>query len=651
MSGPSTYVPFTRRFGSERVREFNEARELYARLKPHHDALGLTLPEIGGPVYRRYAHHSQAVTDAVAHALVSLLAPERYLFELPPPEVERMSMEEFVEYRNLLLHKEHFLANRERILALVEDALTECFSFLDDLPATESPSPFTVPLIFALPVPRSLFDRILAPFFRDELVNAGLFRQISNVLIGNLFAASGLVAGQTPKLPKPAAESALPLEPFAETFFRGTPFADLLAAPVPLRLTREERFNHMHVLAGSGHGKTTLIENLIRHDIASADPPSIVLIDPHSDLVRKLVSSDLRLGDRLILLDPRDTKHPIAINPFAINRERFATYDEATREQVTAGVIQTLSYLWNGLTNLTLTGKQDVFAKYVIRLLLTMPEVRGENATILDMLKLMSDPKQYRDVIEKLPDIQREFFTNDFHMKTFDGTKEQVRYRIQAIIENPTMARLFTSPETKVDFHTELNRGAVILVDSAKDFLKDGSEVFTKLILSLILQAVYERAAIPENERKATFIFVDEASAAFSQKIDDLLSDARKYKAGMILSHQYLDQATGHLKSSLAANTGIKLAGGLSAGDARSMAPEMRTSPDYILEQPKLQFAAFIRNVTPSAVSIPVAPVREFERLSDVERAELLDQNRARVSLPPPRKPPDAPPEPEGEWV
>jgi hypothetical protein len=653
MNGPSAYVPFTRRFGSERDREFQETRELYARLKPHHDAQEFDTTSLGRPIYRRFDHLPEAVSEAVAYALYDLLAPERYLFDLPPPEVERMSMEEFVEYRNLLLHKQYFLANRDRLLAAITETLEAVLAAaLGGLPVMEEPTPFTIPLVYALPRPRELFDRIVQPFFAEELVEAGLFREAANQLITNLYAASGRIPDQNPRPPKPARESDLPLDAFVDTFFKGTPFVELLSAPVPLRLSREDRFSHMHILAGSGHGKTTLIERLIRHDIASDDPPSIVLIDPHSDLVRKLARSDLGIEDRILLLDPRDTAHPLAINPFAINRERFATYDETTREQVTAGVIQTLTYLWNGLTNLTLTGKQDVFARYVIRLLLTIPEVRGENATILDMLKLMSDPTQYADVIEELPDIPQEFFRTDFQLRTFDGTKEQVRYRIQAIIENPTLARLFTSPETKVDFYQELNRGAVILIDSAKDFLKpEASAIFSKLIISLILQAVYERAAIPEQERKPAFIYIDEAASAFSQNVDDLLSEARKFKAGLALSHQYLDQATSQLRSSLAANTGIKFAGGLSAGDARSMAPEMRTSADYILEQPKLQFAAYIRNVTPSAVGIPVSPVKSPPQLPDDAYANLIASNRSQVSIPRSQPPRRGEPEPPNDDI
>ena len=61
----------------------------------------------------------------------------------------------------------------------------------------------------------------------------------------------------------------------------------------------------------------------------------------------------------------------------------------------------------------------------------------------------------------------------------------------------------------------------------------------------------------------------------------------------------------------------------------------MRTTPDFILSQPRLHFAAHIRNVTPNAVSIPVE-IGELERqpiLSSEAFEELRQRNRKRVSL------------------
>jgi hypothetical protein len=630
---PSTYTPLFRRFGSERERELRETRALYEWVAAHEAHISHTPPSLARDLVRETRDVAEPVRGPLIELLFSLIEGEAYLQPTPAPDFNRMSMQEFVEYRNLLYQKQHFLQNSTSYIQRLQETLRRLtYGFAEVLPETEAPSPFSIPLVFALSEPADVIQgiqQLLGPC--HEL---GLFTGVCRQLYTNLCEASGRRPGDESRRPyRTPLESGLAPAELVQTYLRGTPFYAFLLTPIPLRLSHETRFNHWHVLAGSGHGKTVLIENLIRHDLASDDPPSIILIDPHSDLVRKLARSDLGIEDRLILIDPRDTRHPVGLNPFAVNRERFRQYDEATQEQVTAGVLQTFGFLWSGLTNLTLTGKQDVFFRYVTRLMLTLPEVEGRNATILDMLKLMHDPAPYARAIGALPDIPREFFARDFMSKSFEGTKEQVRYRLQAIIESPTMARLFTAPENTINFFTDMNRGAVILVDTAKDFLKEGSAIFGKLLISLILQAVLERAALPEAERTPTFLMVDEAGSYFSTNIDDLLTEARKYRCGLLLAHQYLEQASSSLRASLAANAGIKFAGGLSAQDAAVMAREMRTTPDFILAQPRLQFAAHIRGATPSAVSIPLSPTSRPRMLSQEACAELIERNRARVSV------------------
>jgi hypothetical protein len=269
--------------------------------------------------------------------------------------------------------------------------------------------------------------------------------------------------------------------------------------------------------------------------------------------------------------------------------------------------------------------------------MLTLPEALSPNATILDLIELMNDVAPYQSAIAKLPPLQRQFFERDFPSKTFAQTKEQIRYRLNAILENPTLARLFTSQETKVDLFAALNNGGIILVDTAKDFLKGSSAHFGRIFISLVLQAILERAAIPEHQRKPAFLIVDEAAAYFDSNIDDLLTEARKYKLGCVFAHQFLDQATSQLRASLSANTAIKMVGGVSTSDARAMAGDLRSTSDFILSQPKLHFACHIRNVTPNAVSIPVelGLLERQPRLSDAAYGELRARNRSRVALEP----------------
>lgn len=632
----STFTPFSRWFTDEKTRELDETRQLYAWVKAQQDRFTETPVTVGRRVYEYLADLPPDIRDHFSFALHDLVGAEDF-WRLPEPDFGRMSLKEFVEYRNLLHRKQYFFANQAEVLQLFQEGLVRLlYGVARELPAIDDPSPFTVPLVYALPEPRLSVEQTFGTIANGPYGDKGLFRHLDATLGENLARASGVTSPDSKKPWKYPRESTLPFGEMVDAYLADTPFQALFKAPIPLRLTHEERFSHTHIVGGSGAGKTSLLERLILHDLQSDDPPSLVIIDPHGDLIKRLIRADLNIEDRLIIIDPRDIKHPPALNIFALNQERMDAYDEATREQVTAGVIQTFDYLFAGLLGADLTAKQGVFFRYVARLMLALPEALGRNATILDMLHLMSDATPYAAAIDSLPDIPREFFLRDFTSKTFAQTKEQIRYRLQAILENPTMARLFTSPETKIDLFGEMNRGAVIVVDTAKDYLKGASASFGRIFISLVLQAILERAAIPERDRKATFLIVDEAATYFDSNIDDLLTEARKYRCGLVLAHQYLDQASHALRASLAANTGAKFVSGLSAADARAMAPEMRTTSDFILEQPRLQFATHIRNVTPHAVSIPVRPgaLDEVDRLAPNFYAELIERNRERVSIP-----------------
>ncbi|MBS0273907.1 MAG: type IV secretion system DNA-binding domain-containing protein [Proteobacteria bacterium] len=640
---PSVFTPLSRRFENERAREVEDTRQLYRKIDEYHRRLSETPESVIQKIVPFVEHLPDVLQRPLLDTLVKVAASHRFIFEMPAFD-EHCTLTEWADFRNLLRAKEYFFQNQDKVLRLLHEGLVRLGGGIADvLPKAEAPSPFTIPLIYALPEPGLLMTQMLKMVYEPQYAERGLFRDLMLTLQENVAAASGRIVGEkSAKAIKYAYDSDLPLAELNDTYLGGTPFHALFELPVPLKFTAEERFNHMHVVGGTGAGKTTLLEQLIAHDLEAADSPGLVIVDSQGDLIRKLSHLDVfhpkhgQFRDRLVLITPKDIDHPPALNIFDVNRDRLGAYDAVVREQVTAGVIQTFDYLFAGLLGADLTAKQGVFFKYVARLMLALLESLGRNATILDMLQLMDDPAPYRAAIERLPPLQRSFFERDFASKTFAQTKEQIRYRLQAIIENPTLARLFTAPNTKVDLFAEMNRGSIILVDTAKDFLKGASSHFGRIFISLVLQAVLERAAIPERERKPVFLIVDEAASYFDSNIDDLLTDVRKYRCGCVFAHQYLEQCTSSLRASFAANTSLKFASGVSNSDARAMATDMRTTAEFILSQPRLQFAAHIRNVTPQAVSIPVQPgiLDSKPRLSDQAYAELLERNRLRVSLP-----------------
>jgi hypothetical protein len=222
-----------------------------------------------------------------------------------------------------------------------------------------------------------------------------------------------------------------------------------------------------------------------------------------------------------------------------------------------------------------MTQKQSVVFRYVTRLMFHIPD-----ATI-HTLKTLLEPggkTKYETHIARLGGPARDFFDNEFDTKEFDQTKRQVLRRLYGVLENPTFASMFSNPQSKFDMFTEMNVGKLILINTAKSLLKEeGTMILGRFFIAMIAQAVQERGTMPQWERKPVICYIDEAHEYFDENISIILNQARKFRVGMVMAHQFLEQLSPKLQESFEANTTIKTAGGVSPRDARAFAAPCRT--------------------------------------------------------------------------
>ena len=463
--------------------------------------------------------------------------------------------------------------------------------------------------------------------FAPELENFDTTANLKARLEYNLIAASGGTPGSQAKTVRlPSKIGPMPAHQLIKSYLAGTPFTTLFDCTVPISLPDATRFEHHHIVAGSGHGKTQTLQHLILHDLdaVASGKASIVVIDSQSDLINNIAGMSIfapgqPLADRLCLIDPTDVEWPVALNLFDVGMERINQYSQLDRERLINGILELYDFVLGSLLDAGMTQKQSVIFRYITRLLLHIP-----NATIHTFRELLEDDgydKHYEN-IQKLEGSARSFFESEFRSKEFTGTKKQVLRRLYGILENQTFERMFSHPKSKLDLFTEMNAGKIILINTAKDLLKEnGTEIFGRFFIAMIAQAAQERAVLDKNDRLPTFVYVDEANDYFDRNIGIILSQARKYNIGMVLAHQFLGQLDAKLLESISANTSIKFAGGVSAKDARAMAAELRTDPGFVENQDKLSFAAFVKGSTKHAVSISITPgeMESYDRLGDVK--------------------------------
>ena len=263
----------------------------------------------------------------------------------------------------------------------------------------------------------------------------------------------------------------------------------------------ESRFEHTHVLGGSGHGKTQLLQQLILNDIDALkeNKGSIIVIDSQGDMIGKILylAEMKELSDRLILIDPSDIEHPPALNLFDFGLERLNKLNPVDREKLVNGAIALYEYLFGALLGAELSQRQGVIFRYLARLMMVVP-----GATIHNLMDFMQNPETVKPFVSKLDPISRRFFETQFFDKSFNDTRQQILTRLWGVLSNPILARMFSAEKNKIDLFDAMNKGSIILIYTDKSLLKqEGCESLGRFFIALIAQATQERAVIPEDRQ------------------------------------------------------------------------------------------------------------------------------------------------------
>lgn len=503
---------------------------------------------------------------------------------------------------------------------------------------------FEVPLVDLVSDAAQAIDSLFMLPYDDTAFRLEIFARLRELCAGNLLVASGLPRDANPRehaarLVLPPAQKNRTGAELAGLYLAGSPLQRLAEVAVPFHIPEALRFEHCHIVGGTGHGKTQLMQKMIHADLvaAAADGRSVIVIDSQGDLINKLMRLELfapgrPLAERLVLVDPADVEHPVSLNLFDAPVARLARYTPADRERVLNGVVELYETFFGAFLGAELTQKQGVIFKYLARLMLAIP-----GATIHTLMRIMEDGRPFRPHMEALDGSARHFFATEFFHPSFAATRKQILRRLWGVLATPAFERMFAQAKNRIDLYEAMNTGKIVLVSTAKDLLKrEGSELLGRFFIAMITQAALERATIPERQRKPVFLYVDEAQEYFDENIETILNQARKYRVSLSLAHQTLDQLTPRLRSAILANTSFKCAGGVSAKDARALADELHTTPAFIegmaRHGDRSEFAIWVKHLTGRAIRLAV-PLGFLERqptLAEEDLDALLAANRGR---------------------
>lgn len=374
-------------------------------------------------------------------------------------------------------------------------------------------------------------------------------------------------------------------------------WAPLLNYRVPYGINFDTRFEHTHLCARSGAGKTELIQFLIAEDIKANPLRSVIVVDSQGELIPNLMKWDGYDPERLVYVSPT-------------NNTGFNLFDVGATGDAAVGLI---NYVFSSILDAETTTKQTGLLGYCIRLLIAS---RGTIHSLRHLLNAKRLPPEYEEHVRKLSLPAQEFFRDRFHDTEYNKTKGEIAWRLDAFMEQENISRMFSHKKTEINFHDAMDAGKIVLIDTAQTILgTQGTAFFGRFFLALITLATRARAT--QQFRRPTFLYIDEAHDYLSNdpNIVSLFDQARKYKVGCLIAHQRLQQLTTAVLD-VTKNCSIRIANA-HVDDAAALARGMRCDPDFLMNQPLYHFALYVHGQATVSVKAPYLlrdlPTRKLE--------------------------------------
>jgi hypothetical protein len=330
----------------------------------------------------------------------------------------------------------------------------------------------------------------------------------------------------------------------------------------PFGILRADRRQHFYVLGKSGAGKSALLHNIAVQDIMAGH--GVGFIDPHGEGASNLLDyiPPHRIKD-VVYFDPADIEHPIGFN-------LFGPVHPDNRHLVASGVVSIFKSIWGEFF-----GPRMEYILYAAVAAL----LECENVSLLGLPRILSDAQYRAWVVKQVKDpIVSSFWVNEFENYNDRFLQEAIapiQNKVGQLLMSPHLRNILGQVKSKIDARFIMDHKRIFIANVSKGALGDDkSNLIGALLVTQFQLAAMSRVDTPEEGRKDFFLHVDEFQSFATDSFISILSEARKYRLCLTLSHQYTGQLQSEIRDAIFGNVGSLVAFRVGQRDAELLEEE-----------------------------------------------------------------------------
>ncbi len=390
---------------------------------------------------------------------------------------------------------------------------------------------------------------------------------------------------------------------------------------VPFGIKRRDRSRHMYVIGKTGMGKSTLLENMAIQDIRNGE--GIAFVDPHGGTAEKLLEyvPENRIKD-VLYFAPFDMEYPISFNV-------MEDVGVDKRHLVVNGLMSTFEKIWEDMWSARMA--------YILNnTLLALLEYPG--STLLGINRMLSDKEYRKRVVENVKDPSvRSFWVDEFGKYTDKYAAEAtpaIQNKVGQFTSNPLIRNIIGQPTSSFDIRKIMDEKKIFIINLSKGRVGEGNaNLLGSMLITKIYLAAMSRADASEaelNKLPNFYLYVDEFQSFANKSFADILSEARKYKLNLTITHQYIEQMEEEVRDAVFGNVGTMVTFRVGAYDAEVLEKEF--APQFTIEDLvnlgiyQVYLKLMIDGVGSAPFSATTLP--PIERTAPSLREQIIDSSR-----------------------
>jgi len=332
----------------------------------------------------------------------------------------------------------------------------------------------------------------------------------------------------------------------------------------------DDRRRHIYAVGKTGMGKTALLENMVIQDIMAGR--GVGFVDPHGEAAESLLDfiPSNRISD-VVYFNPADVEYPIAFNV-------MESVGFTQRHLVASGLMGVFKKIWPDVWS----ARMEYILNNSILALLEYP-----NSTLLGINRMLADVEYRKKVVEKITDpVVKSFWVTEYARYTqryeIEATAA-IQNKVGQFISNPLIRNIIGQVSSTIDMRKIMDAGKILILNLSKGRIgEDNSMLLGALLITKIQLAAMSRVDIVEEKRRDFFLYVDEFQNFATESFVNILSEARKYRLGLVLGHQYITQMEEEVRDAVFGNVGTIMCFRIGAEDAEFL--EREFSPEFTAE-------------------------------------------------------------------